>query len=309
MTEKWALAIKRHEGWITPGGAYPNGSRSYRNNNPGNLRYTSYTAALGKNKGHDDKNFVIYVSYEAGLAALKQFLIDASTDVLRPYRVKASELKKDSAGKLTLYEFYSVYAPSTDGNYPRGYAEAVAKDLGVSPETRIKDLLDEVEPTLPAPSDPEPVKPQSVISQRQGDPAWGSIRIGESNTTVARDGCLITGISDYLFWLGFKITPGQLARLLKFTPGGSLYWESLANVPLKFVYRYRFFDKGIADAALSHPTKGLMLEVPLAGASHWLWAIGKDWLGRYKIADPLKGDFALNTRYGAIKGMAIIDKK
>ncbi|MDI6777559.1 MAG: peptidoglycan DD-metalloendopeptidase family protein [Patescibacteria group bacterium] len=128
--EQWALAIKKHEGFIAPCAQYPKGSRAYRNNNPGNLRYTSYSASLGLIKGKDDKNFVIYQTYDIGFNALKKFLTDAANGKLISY-------KPD----MTLYQFYSKYAPSTDGNYPKGYAESVAWVMGVSPNTKIKDLL------------------------------------------------------------------------------------------------------------------------------------------------------------------------
>jgi hypothetical protein len=306
MIEKWALAIQRHEGFFA-------GSRSQRNNNPGNLRFTTYTASLGKNRGKDSGNFIIYDTYEIGFKALKQFLIDAATDVLRPYRAKAKEVKKDSAGKLSLYEFYSAYAPTSDGNAPRNYAEAVAADLGVSPETRIKDLLDPVAIPVPTPVTPTTVKPGQVISQKQGDPRWGSFPIGNSNTNLAADGCLITDISDYLYWLGVILTPKDLAKLLDYTPAGKLYWASLKKAGIEFVYRYWNFDKATqiqAEAALAHPTKGVMLEVKMkSGSIHWVWALSTK-LPKYRMADPLPGDFG-NTllRYGGrVIGCAIVDK-
>ena len=121
--ELWAEATKKHEGWFTT-------SRSQRNNNPGNLRYSGYTASLGENKGKDDKNFIIYKDYETGFNALKQFLVDAASDKLRSY-------KRD----MTLLQFYQVYAPSADGNSPKNYATFVANQLKVNINTKIKTLL------------------------------------------------------------------------------------------------------------------------------------------------------------------------
>ena len=48
----WAEAIKYEEGWFA-------NSRSYRNRNPGNLKYTSLTASLGAT-GKDSGNFCIF---------------------------------------------------------------------------------------------------------------------------------------------------------------------------------------------------------------------------------------------------------
>lgn len=126
--EDWAKAIQKHEGY------YP-GSRSYRNNNPGNFRCS--TLVMGELGAiRCDDNFAVFPDFETGFRALCQFLTYACEGKLRSYKPE-----------MTLYEFYAVYAPSGDGNYPRGYAEAVAKDLGIPATTKIKDLLGELEET------------------------------------------------------------------------------------------------------------------------------------------------------------------
>lgn len=122
LLDKWAQAIQRHEGWFP-------GSRSFRNNNPGNLKFTRYTATLGA-FGKDDRNFCMFGDYESGLTALKTLLTDAATDQLLSYK-----------GSMTLVEFYERYAPSEDDNNPRQYAEAVAKYIGVPVTTQIKNLV------------------------------------------------------------------------------------------------------------------------------------------------------------------------
>lgn len=127
--EDWAKAIEKHEGRIAPNAQYPKGTRSYRNNNSGNLRATSYTLSLGENNGKDDANFVVYKTYEIGFNALKQFLVDACTDKLRAYK-----------STMTLLDFYKVYAPSADNNNPLNYASDVAKQLGIGIDTKIGSL-------------------------------------------------------------------------------------------------------------------------------------------------------------------------
>ena len=47
---------------------------------------------------------------------------------------------KNYPATATLYEFFAKYAPSSDNNNPKAYAESVAKQLGVSANTQIKDL-------------------------------------------------------------------------------------------------------------------------------------------------------------------------
>jgi hypothetical protein len=301
MIKQWREAIKKHEGFFP-------GSRSYRNNNPGNLRFTSYTSSLGKNRGQDSGRFIIYDTLEIGTKALDQFLVDASTNVLRAYK-----------GEMTLHEFYKVYAPSGDGNYPLGYATAVAKDLGVPITTKIKDLLDSVPAPVPA---PEPtqfrrVKPGQVISRKQGDPRWGKVFIGQSKTTVAEEGCTITDISNILWWYGYDITPGELAKLLRFTPAGKVYWESVTEkLPIKFVFRYWNFNsttQAVVKSVLNHPTQTVILEVdykPGTSFKHWIWALSRNIFGAFRMADPLPGDFATTSRYGGrITGATVFDLK
>lgn len=119
--ERWAEAIKKHEGWFV-------GSRSYRNHNPGNFKYTSYTKSLGAT-GKDRGDFCIFKNYEAGWNALLQFLKDAQNNKLIYYK-----------GHMTLGRFFEVYAPRSDNNDSRRYAEVVAKAIGVSVDTRIDQI-------------------------------------------------------------------------------------------------------------------------------------------------------------------------
>ena len=114
---KWAKAIEKQEGGRP-------GDRNIRNNNPGNLKYTPYTAWLGATK-HDDGNFSIFPTYSVGLEALCKFLKAAVSDQLISYR-----------GEMTLLAFTKIYAepPTND------YANNVAIALGVSPLTKIKDI-------------------------------------------------------------------------------------------------------------------------------------------------------------------------
>jgi len=117
-----ALAIKEFEGW------YP-GSRSFRNKNPGNLRFSKYTQSL-EAIGKDEKNFCIFKCEEIGFGALCQLLTDAFNGLLIPY-------KKCK----TLLDFFKVYAPSSDGNYPLKYVAFVSKKMGIDSGVLLKDLV------------------------------------------------------------------------------------------------------------------------------------------------------------------------
>ncbi len=106
-------AIKAHEGWFP-------GSRSFRNNNPGNARYSNvgylpkYEPVL-----RDPQGFAIFKDYETGWLYLQNLVRE---------KIKAHP-------EQTLLDFFRVYAPAEDHNDPNAYAAAVGKRLGVDYKT------------------------------------------------------------------------------------------------------------------------------------------------------------------------------
>ena len=126
LLDKWADAIQSFEGWFPKGtNGYPNGSKSWRNNNPGNIRFIGQKRALRD----DGTGFCVFASYADGRAELIDLLVRAATG-------KSSIYKPDD----TLLQFYEKYAPTSDGNYPASYAQAVARMIGVSINSKIKDI-------------------------------------------------------------------------------------------------------------------------------------------------------------------------
>ena len=128
LLRKWAGAIQVYEGY------YPF-SRSYRNKNPGNLKFTGYTQSLGAIKA-DVAGFCIFPTYEAGFEALCQFLKDAANGELKAYHSPGAK-----PSDFTLLQFFAAYAPSSDKNNPNAYASFVARQLGIGPEIKIATLL------------------------------------------------------------------------------------------------------------------------------------------------------------------------
>jgi hypothetical protein len=116
---KMAEAIKRHEGWFP-------GSRSRRNHNPGNFKFVSQYKAIGK----DAQGFAIFPDDETGWQHLLKVIHNACSgkSVMYP-------------PTMSLYQYFEKYAPSSDKNDPRRYAEVVAEACGVSPYTIIRELL------------------------------------------------------------------------------------------------------------------------------------------------------------------------
>lgn len=167
--EDWAKAIQKHEGWFP-------GSASQRNNNPGNFRCSSLVMGeFGATKCVN--NLAVFPTYEKGWEALKQFLIYACTDQLKSYK-----------STMTLLEFYGKYAPSSDNNNPLNYASAVAKDLGVGIDTKIKDLY--------APSAiPEATEDFDEKLYFQRSSRYKGKKIGKSNTPMQTYGCLLCCLS------------------------------------------------------------------------------------------------------------------
>lgn len=115
IVEAIALAIREFEGWYE-------GSRSWRNHNPGNLKFAGQPGAIGA----DESGHAIFNSDSNGWAALRQQIRAAFNGVSHVY-----------SQADTFYSFFAKYAA---GN-AREYAEFVAAKLGVSPDTRLGDLL------------------------------------------------------------------------------------------------------------------------------------------------------------------------
>ncbi|ATQ67832.1 MULTISPECIES: hypothetical protein [Methylosinus] len=100
------------------------GSRSWRNNNPGNLRYGEFAAAHGAT-GKDEKGFAVFPDAETGRAAQRSLLFDTP----------------QYAG-LSIREAIGKYAPAAE-NDTGAYVRRVTNGLGVGPEARLADLAPE----------------------------------------------------------------------------------------------------------------------------------------------------------------------
>ena len=122
MTKLEALAdaIKTYEGW------WPL-SRSWRNNNPGNLRYSKFQAG---NSG----NYSYFSSFASGWLALWWDL----------WKKCRGETVTGLNGNSTLLELFYKWAPWSDGNNPDAYANYVAARLKITTATPLKYFLEEL---------------------------------------------------------------------------------------------------------------------------------------------------------------------
>ena len=179
------MAIQKHEGYFP-------GSASYRNNNPGNFRCSSLVIGeFGATKCVN--NLAVFPTYEKGLAALKQFLVYACTNQLKNYK-----------STMSLLEFYQRYAPSSDNNNPKNYASAVAKDLGVTIDTKIG--------TLYAPEENQNIE---IHIENQLDAKWAKWYLGKVKTSGFNlFGChLFCWAYIYSVKMGKQILPSEVDKI------------------------------------------------------------------------------------------------
>lgn len=115
----FCTAIETYEGWSPT-------TRSYRNNNPANARYSTegYLASYGVVK-KDAQGFAIFKDYSTGWRYLNNMV--------------KNKIKHDPS--QTFYTFFAVYAPTSDGNDPIKYAEFVARACGLPADYKLGLLL------------------------------------------------------------------------------------------------------------------------------------------------------------------------
>jgi uncharacterized protein YgiM (DUF1202 family) len=67
----------------------------------------------------------------------------------------------------------------------------------------------------------------SVPYYRQDDSRWAHVKLGSSGKTMAKIGCATTGIAMLeSYRSGSAVTPDAMAKKLKYTASGSVYWPS-----------------------------------------------------------------------------------
>jgi len=94
-------------------------SKSYRNSNPGNIRFGKWAAARGAS---DNDGFARWATAIEGTAALLALLAGGG------YR------------NLDLVRVFERYAPSADNNRPREYAAYVAQQARVPLDMMLADM-------------------------------------------------------------------------------------------------------------------------------------------------------------------------
>lgn len=106
------------------------GTRAWRNNNEGNIRYGSFAKKMGA-IGKDGDGFAIFPSQEHGRKAKESLLFDSDAVIM-------GKKYKDR----TIDDAISTYAPSSENDTAR-YQKIVRDAAGVSGNTQMKDLTPE----------------------------------------------------------------------------------------------------------------------------------------------------------------------
>lgn len=110
-----------------------NNGPAFANNNPGNIKDTSFWGTAWGQGG-----FTKFNSVEDGIKALV-----SKIEYNQSNGVNWVNNGSIYNGDMTLTQYFQKYAPSSDGNNPIAYAKVVASGAWVSPDTKIKDVSSE----------------------------------------------------------------------------------------------------------------------------------------------------------------------
>lgn len=150
---------------------------------------------------------------------------------------------------------------------------------------------------------------------KQCQSPWGSMKLGNSQETCCKSGCVTTGLSALSDWYGEYVNPAKAIPKLKYTDAGLIIWSSVDDVfPCKFVWRYypRQITKEKILQILQSKDNAALLQVWYG--RHWVVLTGfSRWKG-YRVFDPLHGDIIwLADRYkgsqSVVEGMAEFTRK
>jgi len=115
--DRFCEAIMWMEGWKPE-------SRSYRNCNPGNLRWSKF-------QEDTEDNYAVFANFSIGWSAL---LFDVKCKCTGKTR---TPLKPTS----NIIDFFEVFAPYRDDNNPHHYADVACKRAKLDKHMQLKDLM------------------------------------------------------------------------------------------------------------------------------------------------------------------------
>lgn len=143
-----------------------------------------------------------------------------------------------------------------------------------------------------APAQQSTFLPDRVVYS-QKDPKWGRDKLGKTNASVAKEGCVVTSVAMALGNLGFNTNPGDLNMRLthtdNFTKRGWLIWNGVSEVTggdAKAHY-YDTVSDPLINTCMARGDYPLVQFYLPNGRSHWAMIVGRDGRG-YHMRDPLR---------------------
>ncbi|MGN7127813.1 phage tail tape measure protein, partial [Methylorubrum thiocyanatum] len=180
-------------GPAVPGDKRMGGSRSWRNNNPGNIEYGPFARSMGATG--TDGRFAVFPDYKSGRNAQEKLLFEGK-----------------NYANLTLAQAIRRWAPASENNVP-----AYIAAMGGDPNTRMKDFTPEQRgKLLDAMQRHEGWKPGKVVpGQAQASSVASSAPLGGASGSIMgpavdrANSLLGANSSQAAAALGSRMTPGQ----------------------------------------------------------------------------------------------------
>lgn len=138
MLYAFCKAIEAHEVCAAPGtdARFPQGTRSYFDKNPGNLKYRGQAGTITEDKD----GFAIFASIDEGFTALAAQVVLAISGKSTSYKNPTWDPVLKAWRDMNFSDFFKIY-DSSHGDNPAAYAQDVADALDVPVTTPINQLI------------------------------------------------------------------------------------------------------------------------------------------------------------------------
>lgn len=135
------------------------------------------------------------------------------------------------------------------------------------------------------------IKLPATFSQK--DKRWSRDRVGGSNESLRKVGCVVTSVAMTFNYFGVRLDPKQLNAALRERKGGYnrrgwlswLHAQRLTQGKLKLVYNGMFREARL-DATLQRGIPVIVKTRSVRNSIHWMVVVGKR-KGQYLVHDPL----------------------
>lgn len=124
----------------------------------------------------------------------------------------------------------------------------------------------------------------------QGDPRWGNDSLGDTEATLAQEGCAVASAAMVLAFYGADTDPGRLNRALVqkggYTERGWIYWEKAAETAQRVQHVYEDLPSyRLIDMELLRGNPVIVRVRFPSGVTHFVVITGKHGF-EYLIRDP-----------------------